>query len=72
MIAKALFQQKILIGAMVKFLNDFKYKIYDDKLISLNIETLINRIGSLDQSHQTIGNYFLIKDFSYVYKKLFN
>jgi len=55
-----------------KFLNDSKYKIYDDKLVSLNIETLIDRIGSLDQSHQTIGNYFLIKDFSYVYNKLFN
>jgi hypothetical protein len=55
-----------------KFLDDSKYKIYDDKLASLNIETLIDRIGSLDQSHQTIGNYFLIKDFSYVYKKLFN
>jgi FkbM family methyltransferase len=55
-----------------KFLNDSKYKIYDDKLVSLNIETLIDRIDSLDQSHQTIGNYFLIKDFSYVYNKLFN
>ena len=55
-----------------KFLNDSKYKIYDDKLVLLNIETLIDRIDSLDQSHQTIGNYFLIKDFSYVYNKLFN
>jgi len=55
-----------------KFLNDFKYKIYDDKLVLLNIETLIDRIGNLDQSHQTIGNYFLIKDFSYIYNKLLN
>jgi FkbM family methyltransferase len=55
-----------------KFLNDSKYKIYDDKLVPLNIETLINKIENLDQSHQTIGNYFLIKDFSYVYNKLFN
>ena len=55
-----------------KFLNDFKYKIYDDRLIPLNIETLIDRIGNLDQSHQTIGDYFLIKDFSYVYNKLLN
>jgi FkbM family methyltransferase len=55
-----------------KFLNDSKYKIYDDKLVLLNIEILIDRIRNLDQSHQTIGNYFLIKDFSYVYSKLFN
>lgn len=54
------------------FLNDSKYKIYDDKLVPLNIETLINRIENLDQSHQTIGNYFLIKDFSYIYNKLLN
>jgi FkbM family methyltransferase len=54
------------------FLNDFKYKIYDDRLVPLNIETLIDRIENLDQSHQTIGNYFLIKDFSYVYNKLLN
>jgi FkbM family methyltransferase len=53
-----------------KFLNDFKYKIYDDKLVLLNIEVLIDRIENLDQSHQTIGNYFLIKDFSYIYNKL--
>ena len=55
-----------------KFLNDSKYKIYDDKLVTLNIETLLGRIGNLDKSHQTIGNYFLIKDFSYVYNKLLN
>jgi FkbM family methyltransferase len=55
-----------------KFLNDSKYKIYDDKLIPLNVETLIDRIRNLDQSHATIGNYFLIKDFSYVYNKLLN
>ena len=54
------------------FLKDSKYKIYDDKLVLLNIENLIDRIGSLDESHQTIGNYFLIKDFSYVYNKLIN
>ena len=53
-----------------KFLNNSKYKIYDDKLVLLNIETLIDRIRNLDKSHQTIGNYFLIKDFSFVYNKL--
>ena len=55
-----------------KFLDDSKYKIYDDKLVQVNIETLIYRIDNLDQSHQTIGNYFLIKDISYVYNKLLN
>ena len=52
------------------FLSDFKYKIYDDKLISFNIESLIHRINNLDDSHQTIGNYFLVKDSSYIYNRL--
>jgi FkbM family methyltransferase len=55
-----------------KFLNYSKYRIYDDKLVQLNIETVIDRIGNLDKSHQTIGNYFLIKDFSYIYNKFLN
>ena len=55
-----------------KFLNDTKYKIYDEKLISFNIETLIDRINNLDNSHQTIGNYFLVKDSSYIYNRLLN
>ena len=54
------------------FLNDTKYKIYDDKLVSFNIETLIDRINNLDNSHQTIGNYFLVKDSSYIYNRLLN
>jgi FkbM family methyltransferase len=55
-----------------KFLDDTKYKIYDDKLTKYNIQTLINRINNLDNSHQTIGNYFLFKDSSYVCNKLLN
>ena len=54
------------------FLSNFKYKIYDDKLISFNIESLIHRINNLDDSHQTIGNYFLVKDSSYIYNRLLN
>jgi FkbM family methyltransferase len=55
-----------------KFLNDTKYKIYDDKLIQVNIETLIDKINNLDRSHQTIGNYLLFKDSSYIHKRLTN
>ena len=35
-------------------------------------ESVQDKINNLDRSHQTIGNYFLIKDFSYVYKELLN
>ena len=53
-----------------KFLNDTKYKVYDDKLIQVSIETLIDKINNLDRSHQTIGNYLLLKDFSYIHKTI--
>ena len=55
-----------------KFLNDTEYKIYDDKLIQVNIETLIDKINNLDRSHQTIGNYLLFKDSSYIHRRLIN
>jgi FkbM family methyltransferase len=55
-----------------KFLNDTKYKIYNDKLIQVNIETLIGEINNLDHSHQTIGNFILFKDSSYIHKTLAN
>jgi FkbM family methyltransferase len=52
-----------------KFLNDTKYKIYDDKLIQVNIETLIDKINNLDRFHKTIGNYLLFKDSFYIHNK---
>lgn len=55
-----------------EFLNNTKYKIYDDKLIQVNIETLIEKINNLDLSHQTIGNYLLFKDPSYIHNRLLN
>lgn len=55
-----------------KFLNDNKYKIYDDKLLQVYIENLINEINNLDLSHQTIGNYLLFKDSSYIHRRLTN
>jgi hypothetical protein len=55
-----------------KFLNDTKYKIYDDKLLEVNIENLIKEINNLDLSHQTIGNYLLFKDSSYIHRRLAN
>ena len=55
-----------------EFLNNTKYKIYDDKLIQVDIETLIEKINNLDLSHQTIGNYLLFKDPSYIHNRLLN
>jgi FkbM family methyltransferase len=57
---------------LIKFLNDAKYKIYDENFFLLDIENLIDKIKNLDSSHQTIGNYLLLKDFSYIHSRLLN
>jgi FkbM family methyltransferase len=59
-------------GYFREFLNNTKYKIYNDKLIQVKIETLIDNINNLDRSHQTIGNYLLFKDSSYIHNRLLN
>ena len=55
-----------------KFLNETKYKIYDDKFIQVDIEALIDKINNLDSSHQTIGNYLLFKDSFHIHRRLIN
>jgi len=55
-----------------KFLSDKKYKVYNKELKLVDINMLIDDISNLNKNHQTIGNYFLIKDMSYVYNLLLN
>jgi len=54
------------------FLSDKKYKVYNKELKLVDINMLIDDISNLNKNHQTIGNYFLIKDMSYVYNLLLN
>ena len=44
------------------FLTKYNYKIYNNKKKILSQDEIFNLIENLDSHHNTIGNYFLIKD----------
>ena len=53
------------------FLENKKYSVYNNKLERVKFLDLINNIKSLDgTNNKTIGNFFLIKDLSFVYSVL--
>ena len=54
------------------FLSEKKYTVYNKKLKLVTVDMLIDDINNLDKNHQTIGNYFLIKNSSYIYNLLLN
>ena len=45
-----------------EFLNYSNYKIYDLQLNRVTIDDIFNRLNLLDQSHKTIGNYYLVRN----------
>jgi hypothetical protein len=53
------------------FLENKEYSVYNNKLERVKFLDLINNIKSLDgTNNKTIGNFFLIKDLSFVYSVL--
>ncbi len=44
------------------FVDKFDYKIYNNKKVSVNQNEIFELIKNLDKKHNTIGNYFLIKN----------
>ncbi len=44
------------------FLNEFDYEIYDNKKKNVEIDKIFKLINELDKNHDTIGNYYLIKN----------
>ena len=52
------------------FLSEKKYIVYNKKLKLVTVDMLIDDINNLDKNHQTIGNYFLIKNSSYIHNLL--
>jgi len=55
----------------ITFGHAYKYSVYNNKLEQVKFLDLINNIKSLDgTNNKTIGNFFLIKDLSFVYSVL--
>ena len=47
-----------------KFLENFDYSIYDTNCIKKNFDEILNKLDKLKTKHNTIGNYYLIKNSS--------
>jgi FkbM family methyltransferase len=54
------------------FLNEKKYTVYNKQLRPVTVDMLIDDIKNLETNLQTIGNYFLIKNSSYLHNLLLN
>ena len=54
------------------FLNEKKYTVYNKQLRPVTVDMLIDDIKNLEANLQTIGNYFLIKNSSYLHNLLLN
>ena len=69
-ISRFIFNQNDAKSYFSNFLKKYDYKIYDSKKKELSYDEIFNLIENLDLSHNTIGNYFLIKEKS-INEKLF-
>ena len=47
-----------------KFFENFDYSIYDTNCIKKNFDEILNKLDKLKTKHNTIGNYYLIKNSS--------
>ncbi|NDE64955.1 MAG: hypothetical protein EB022_04220, partial [Proteobacteria bacterium] len=54
------------------FLSEKKYTVYNKQLMPVTVDMLIKDLKNLDANLQTIGNYFLIKNSSYLHNLLLN
>ena len=62
--SKFIFDKKENIDYLKNFLSINKYSIYDKNKNKINLEQILKMINSLEKRHKTIGNFYLIKNFS--------
>ena len=54
-----------------KFLEENDYQIYNNKGKIMSVDNILEEINQLDENHDTIGNYYLIKKDKDIIKKFF-
>ena len=69
-ISRFIFNQNAAKLYFSNFLKKYDYKIYNNKKEKLSHDQIFDLIENLNSSHDTIGNYFLIKNKS-INEKLF-
>lgn len=60
--SKYIFNDKEKVKFFKKFLKDFDYSIYDTNHKKKDLDELINKIEKLKKKHNTVGNYYLLKN----------
>jgi len=63
--SKFIFNKKENIDYLNLFLKNLDYVIYDTKKNVVKTEQILLNIDNLKKRYKTIGNYYLIKKFSY-------
>ena len=59
-----MFEDKFNINFFRNFLKNFEYSIYDTTYSKKNFDEILNKLDKLRVKHNTIGNYYLIKNLS--------
>ena len=62
--SKYIFENLDNIDYLKNFLIKYNYSIYDNNLNKQNLDSILNMIKNLQKRHKTIGNFYLIKNFS--------
>ena len=67
-ISKYIFNHDYNRNYLENFLLEFDYSIYDTNNKKIDLENLFFKLNNLDKDHETIGNYYLIKNSSNILK----
>jgi FkbM family methyltransferase len=62
--SKFIFNDQYKIDYLRNFLSIYDYSIYDTKNKKRNLDEVLMQLNNLRDKHQTIGNFYLIKNFS--------
>ena len=63
-ISKYIFEDKNNLEYLKNFLQKFNYSIYNTNKKKVSVEDIMTKLSKLKDKYKTIGNYYLIKNFS--------
>ena len=69
--SKYIFDNKDNIEYLKNFLLRYDYSIYDTNNMKQNLTDVLTKLSKLNVKHKTIGNYYLIKNSSKIFKSFF-
>ena len=69
--SKYIFDNKDNIEYLKNFLLRYDYSIYDTNNMKQNLTDVLTKLSKLNVKHKTIGNYYLIKNSSEIFKSFF-